>query len=353
MTRYLLMPLRGTPLILAVTFTLLWRCAIWAGALGFAADFLLTSWFFKYCFALLDSVVAGHDELPVLSIEMINPVDEQRPLVQAVICALGFVGCWWVYHGVGPVAGLALGAMLLSALPATVGLLAISDSWLQALSPLAIGRLMRGLGFTYVAVLGVVLGGGLLFYVVETTLDSMLLQIFLAQLIFMAMFCVIGGGIFERRIELQLATRTQDERHRERADRHHAAERAAILDRSYALLRLKRRAEAWTNLQPWIRAHCPPAHPFTEFHVLLEATCGWEDPEIGDRVANEYLARLLTSGETGMALDALGVRLTTNPAFYPAPAAYASRLSELADLAGRRVLSRQLLRNAQARPTPI
>jgi hypothetical protein len=351
MTRYLLMPLRTTPLILVAIFAVLWDFALLAKFTGIPADFILISWFFKYCFVLLDTVVAGHDELPVLSVEMLNPVDEQRPLVQAVICALGFIASWWVYHRYGPVAGLALGAVLLSALPATVGLLAISDSWLHALSPLAIGRVMRGLGLTYVVVLAIVLGGGVLLYVLEMTLDSTLLQLVLAQLIFMAMFCAIGGGIFERRIELQLATRSHAERLAEREDRYHAEARAAVLDRSYALLRLKRRSDAWDNLEPWIRKHCPDAHPFTEYHALLEATCTWDDPVIGDRLANEYLAKLLASGETGMALDALQIRLASNQAFCPAPAAYASRLTELATLAGRKLMSRQLLANATAQRT--
>ena len=348
MTRYLLMPLRSTPLILVATFAVLWDFALAAKVIGIPADFLLTSWFFKYCFVLLDTIVAGRDELPVLSVEMINPVDEQRPLVQAVICALGFIACWWVYHGYGPVAGLALGAVLLTALPATVGLLAISDSWVHALSPLAIARVMKGLGLTYVVVLAIVLGGGVLLYTLELTLDSTLLQLCLAQLAFMAMFCVIGGGIFERRIELQLATRTDEERFAERAERYHAEERAAVLDRSYALLRLQRRSEAWANLEPWIRRHCPDTHPFTEYHALLTATCSWDDPVIGDRVANDYLAKLLANGETGMALDALQIRLASNPTFCPAPPAPAGRLTELATLAGRKAMSRQLLANAAA-----
>ena len=65
MTRYLLMPLRSTPLILVAIFGVLWDFAIMAKFTGIPADFILVSWFFKYCFVLLDSVVAGHEELPV------------------------------------------------------------------------------------------------------------------------------------------------------------------------------------------------------------------------------------------------------------------------------------------------
>lgn len=345
MTRYLLMPLRSTPLILTALFAVLEDLAQSAGYLGIPLYAILLSWFFKYCYVLLDNVVAGEDELPVLSVEMVNPVNEQRPLVQAAICGVGIAACWWIQLAYGQVAALALGALLLCALPATVGLLAISDSWLQALSPLAIVRLIKGLGLTYVGVVGIVLGGGLLLWALETFVHSDLLIAALAQLIVMAMFCVIGGGIFEKRVELQLATRTLEERLAEREDRHHAQERAAVLDRSYSLLRLKRRSEAWENLEPWIRRHCPDTHPFTEYHALLTATCIWDDPVIGDRVANEYLVKLLANGENGMALDALQIRLASNPAFYPAPPQCARRLTELAALAGRKATSRQLLGN--------
>jgi len=350
MTRYLLMPFRAAPLLLVAVFTVLWYYAILGRLFGIFMDLILVSWFFKYCYVLLDSVVAGNDELPVLSVEMLNPVDEQRPLIQAIIVSLGFIACWEAYHAVGPIAGLGLGALLLSALPATIGLLAISDSWLHALSPLAIGRVMKGLGSTYIVVLAVTLGGAVLIVWLARTLDSLLLTLALAQLVLMGIFCFVGGAIFERRVELQLATHTHGERRTARDERHHANDRASVLDRTYALLRLKRRSEAWATLEEWIRQHCPAAHPFTEYHTLLEATCTWDDLLIGDRVTNEYLGKLLVNGETGMALEALEIRLRTNPKFYPDKPAYAARLTELATLSGRKDLHRQLLANAAAQP---
>ena len=350
MTRYLLMPFHAAPLFLVFVLTILWAFFIQFGKLlGIPADFILLSWFFKYCFALLDAVIAGHKDLPVMSVEMVNPVDEQRPLIQAIIVSLGFIASWWVYHTVGPIAGLSLGAVLLAALPATVALLAMSDSWVHALSPLAIGRVMKGLRLKYVGVLALILGGALAILTVALSLDSLLLMLALAQLILLAMFSVIGGAIFENRVDLQLETHTQGERLAERDERHHADARGAVLDRTYALLRLKRRSEAWDHLEGWMRKHCPDSHPFTEYHALQEATCSWDDPVIGDRLTCEYLGKLLANGETGMALEALQIRLDSNPAYYPQGQAYANRLTELVTLSGRKAMSRQLLANAQAR----
>ena len=74
MTRYLLMPFRAAPLMLVVVLTILWTVFIkFGGLLGIPGDFILLSWFFKYCYSLLDAVIAGHKELPVMSVEMLNP----------------------------------------------------------------------------------------------------------------------------------------------------------------------------------------------------------------------------------------------------------------------------------------
>ena len=54
MRRYLLMPFRAAPLILVTVFTVIWAYAIKAKFLGIPADAILVSWFFKYCYVLLD-----------------------------------------------------------------------------------------------------------------------------------------------------------------------------------------------------------------------------------------------------------------------------------------------------------
>src|SRR5215470_4475363 len=89
MIRYFLFPFRAAGVLLVVTFTVgLLICAN-AGLLGIPAGVLFISWFFKYCFVMLDAVIAGAEEPPVLATEMLNPVDEQRPLAQALLIGLG------------------------------------------------------------------------------------------------------------------------------------------------------------------------------------------------------------------------------------------------------------------------
>jgi hypothetical protein len=54
------MPLSATPLILVGTFAVMWWFALHAGYfMGVPLALILVSWFFKYCYVLLDAVVAG------------------------------------------------------------------------------------------------------------------------------------------------------------------------------------------------------------------------------------------------------------------------------------------------------
>ena len=57
MSRYLLMPFHLAPLMLVVILAILWTYLITLGKFfSIPADFLLLSWFFKYCYALLHAV---------------------------------------------------------------------------------------------------------------------------------------------------------------------------------------------------------------------------------------------------------------------------------------------------------
>src|SRR5258708_30947350 len=77
--RYLRLPLHTAPLLVIVIFGLLLTLAEHAGVFGIPALAIVGSWFFKYSFVLLDELIDGRSEPPVLSSEMANPV-EQRPL---------------------------------------------------------------------------------------------------------------------------------------------------------------------------------------------------------------------------------------------------------------------------------
>jgi len=341
--RYLLMPLETAPLLLAGLLAVVQTAIIMGGKL-LALPFMLifASWFFKYCYALLDALAAGETEPPVLSYEMINPLNEQRPLAQLGIVALSAWITWGAWR-VAPVAGVATGAALLAALPATIAVLSMGHSWLQALWPPAIARVIHGMGRVYPLVLGITLGaaaliGALLLWY----LQSVFMIFMLVHLALLLVFSVIGGSIFERRVELGFDTLSRDERRAGRDRRDFEAERGRMLDRAYAALRLKRRQDAWGEIRVWLGTHATGTGALGEYHTLFNAVAAWDDPAIADRVTSQYLDRLLAAGENGQAVDILAIRLGRHPGFRPATPATTVRLRELARFAGRAGLARQL-----------
>src|SRR6516165_1001265 len=83
--RHLLRPVRGGAAALLIVFAILLSLAARAGLIGIPMALILISWFFKYAYILFDHTVHGFDEPPVLDIQMVNPLNEQRPLAQLVI----------------------------------------------------------------------------------------------------------------------------------------------------------------------------------------------------------------------------------------------------------------------------
>jgi len=338
---YLQLPFSLTPLLLVVIFSCCWVLAIRARLTGLLLDIILFSWFFKYCFAFLDAIVAGAEEPPVLSVEMVNPYDEQRPLALFALLLLEGSILASLSRLSVPLA-LVLGVALLALLPANVTLLGVTASLYRMLSPRLLARLIRGWGRNYLwVVLGLIACASAL-YGLWALADSVALLAAGSQLAFLLMFALVGGAVHEHRFALGIDTLTRRERDAARDRREHTAARAAMLDESYALTGLKRRAEAWTLIEGWIARHCPDERGFTEYPALLEASTRWNETEIADRIVDHYLSWLLRRGENGLAVDVLEQRVAANPAFRPLEPARRTRLAELAALAGKRALARAL-----------
>lgn len=358
MIRYLLLPWRPAPLILVGTFTLALGLCIRARWVGILPAILLVSWFFKYCYVLLDAAVAGDEEPPVLAIEMLNPIDEQRPLAQAILIGAGWALASWLGARLGRPALLVSAVLMLAALPASIAVLAMSGNPFRAAYPVALTALARGMGRDYGWLLLAALACGIGLYGLAQTEAPLGLVVASGELALLTLFALIGGAVHENRFALGVPTRTRAERLAEREQREHAAERSRMLDRSFAHVRIGRIGDAWAEIERWTLEHCRdgPAHHAQsneEYAALIESASRWEDPRVADRLVSDHLSRLLAQRETGRALDVLERRLASNPRFRPKSILHATRLRELAALAGRRALHRAIAAgDEQSGPNP-
>src|ERR1700724_1595551 len=117
--QHLIRPTRGGAAGVLIVFAFLLYIAANGGLMGIPLAVIITSWFFKYAYILFDHTVRGFDEPPTLDIQMLNPLDEQRPLAQVAILGLIYAAVVFSQHTIGPVSGMIIAAAAALFLPAS------------------------------------------------------------------------------------------------------------------------------------------------------------------------------------------------------------------------------------------
>jgi hypothetical protein len=346
MIRYLLYPLRSAAVILVIIFTLGWVVVLQARLMGILLALVLLSWFFKYCFILLDALIAGATEPPVLSIEMVNPVDEQRPLAQAVLIAGGALLAFELGKLTFPALGWGVGLVLLLALPASIAVLGMSSNIVRAAWPPELLCVIRGLGRDYVLLLVSIAVVVLLVWTIVRAGAPFWLATAAIQLGFLFIFALVGGALHEHRLELGIEYRSPHERLSDRNERERISERARVMDHAYSKFRVGKPLEGWQEIQSWLTLHGRAADPtdklLLEHRAVLATAAGWDDVRPANRLTDDLVELYLTRRETGRALEVVEERLASNPRYRPKNPTHSTRLAELAAAAGKRALRRQL-----------
>jgi hypothetical protein len=346
--RYLAVPLRTAPLLLIGTFSVLLVLAINARFLGIPLGLILLSWFSKYSFVLMDHVAEGAAEPPVLSIEMVNPLTEQRPMI-LLLMAIGLfyatdAASYWVGHSGALVLMVAVGLIL----PAVVAVQGATGTVVQSLNPRRVLGLIVRLRGDYLLILGFIALVWLFSrFVVESSIGAALplvLRIALLMYAWLATFALIGGVLFERRFDIGLddvntpeswdpgeGDDAPDERTRDRD-----------IDRIYAQWRGGAHANAWNTVLGLVGKS---SDPIAELRWLYQRAAQWPDGRLADRLARELLPRLLAQRSTGEALDLVRERLRKDPRFRPVSSAELLTLVHLARTAGDRATARLLLQD--------
>jgi hypothetical protein len=310
-----------------VVFALLLTIAAKAGLLGIPLAFILTSWFFKYAYILFDHTVWGIDEPPTLDIQMLNPIDEQRPLAQLVILGLIYAGVKYADTRLSAAVAVALAAVAALLLPASVAVLGLERNILKALYPAALARMVRGLGMMYVVVLAVIacfaLGLGLL----GKLALWLPLQLGIAMFAVLSVFSVLGGALYERRNELGLEAWISPERSAERQSLADSQKSAAVVAEAYGQLRVGSHANAWSSLQEWLASR---GNSLKDYRWLCDRLSAWNDPRYANRMTQEYVEKLLSLKQDGEALDTVARRLREDPNFRPKTAAATLHIAQLA-----------------------
>jgi hypothetical protein len=329
--RHLIRPARGGAAAVVVVFAFLLFIAANAGWTGIPLGLLVFSWFFKYAYVLFDHTVRGFDEPPTLDIDMINPVNEQRPLGQVVILGLIYLALKLVQEKLGGSIAIGLGVVFLFFLPASVAVLGLDSNILKAAYPVAWFRVVRGLGWLYGAVLLVIFGYAIALGILGKFALWMPVEVIIGMFAVLSIFSFLGGALYERRDELGIETWVSPERTEALRDKQDLKVNDKIVLDAYGLMRADSHVKSWQVLADWLgsRGHSPE-----DYRWLCQRTVSWDDPRYSTRLTEEYVARLLALKRTGEALDAVTQRLQLDPAFRPKSAADTLGIAQLAARGG-------------------
>jgi hypothetical protein len=328
---HLFRPARGGAAAVVVVFAFLLFMAAQARLVGIPLALLVISWFFKYAYILFDHTVRGFDEPPTLDIQMMNPIDEQRPLGQVVILGLIGYAVYLTYDHFGTAAGIGLAAVCLFFLPASVAILGLESNILKAAFPWYWFSLVRGLGILYGAVLLVILVyavGLRLLWAFDLWLP---LEVVIGMFAVLSVFSFLGGALYERRHELNIETWVSPERTAALEEQQTRRENDKHVHEAYGLMRAGSHVKSFQMLEDWLKSR---GNTPEDYRWLCERTMSWDDPRYVTRLTEELIARLLTLKRTGEALDVVDQRLNLDPTFRPKSAADTLSIAQLAARGG-------------------
>jgi hypothetical protein len=315
--------------------------AMHGGLLALPALALMTSWLLNYCFVLLEATANGAREPPVLAIEMLNPVHEWRPAFQLALVLMLATLLSTVAMFVDGRLASALAVLSFVALPASTAALALSSTIWQSVHPGALWHIARTLGPTYLAIVAIILVYGLVTWWLVAHFVFWWPLCAWIMFAWLSVFTLIGGSLYEHRIELGHQPTDSPERRETRQQAEVSRERGRLMDRIHAQARSGNLAGAWGTIQGELSEQ---HHAFATYDWLLDALSERKDVRLTCRLAQEYLTHALGRDNTRAILIAQrGLAIDSN--FRPRSGAQCLRVAELLRLSGDRRSAQSLLRD--------
>jgi hypothetical protein len=322
-----------------VIFSLAITAGLKVGLFGIPLVLILTSWYLKYSFAILDAATTGTAEPPVLSVEMINPFGERRTVVLLVIVVGVFFASGAARYWFGNIAAVLVGLLAFLVVPGIIAIQGFTGSVVQSLNPAIWFGSVRQLGVGYAKLLAGIAG--------LCVIGGLALQLPLAFAIAGILYCglaiqgLIGGLLFEHRKDDWFDEANLPIRRLSDGDPHLEATRNRFIDALYAEWRNGARQNAWRDV---VSQYEKSDEPLEELRWMYHRIAVWPDPGLANRLAQELVPRLLEMRNHSESFDIVRKRLAADRNFRPIASSDLIRLATLARDVGDRATARALLR---------
>jgi pentatricopeptide repeat protein len=298
--KVLLVPFHVTSLILIGVFSILFTIFDAGGLYGIIAQLIAQIWVVKYCYVLIEHIADGALEPPVMSTDMLSPF-EVRPWVQLAIVVAGTMLCVKIGGG----AGLVLAGVLLTLLPASIAVLGVGEPFYQAVNPLILLRLIRGLGPYYLLILvSIPLYAGILLLMLKFDAWNLALHA-VSIAIEISFFSLIGGCLYLRRHELGFEPSRSPERTAARDEAERVKERARMIDDVFQQARIGKHVEATRPLAKWLSS-LDGATAALDAQFVAGQVLKWDGTAGLNTIGSTLIRHLLRAGRPDAALAVFG-----------------------------------------------
>jgi hypothetical protein len=319
----------------------------YGGAVGLLAlipIYMMMVWLTQFAFTMIDDVANGRREAATASQEMLSPFGDARCWVHPALAA-AIALTLFIFPRVPPTPVLVVAWLLF---PASIGAIAVSSRVFDALNPVAIWQVMRGLGPWYLLLLGgTLLAAVLILWILRSDLWS-LPRIAMAELVLLECYALIGGTLYLRRMELGFEPISTPERVQEQAETERQLRRQRMFDDVYGKLRVRETPKAIDAAREWLEP-LPAIEIQRDMTALLQASRSWTEPKAFANFAQGMITQLLAARQPGLALATAEEATRQAGNFTPSREADVAELGRYAIQTGRKRSARMLLKNFVAR----
>ncbi|MEO6185970.1 MAG: hypothetical protein ABIP38_09700 [Steroidobacteraceae bacterium] len=341
------MPFQMASLLFVALSSLLLALVLAVGAgslptqlLGLLAIMLLMVWLTQFAFALIDDAANGVAETSAATAEMLSPIADPRCWVHPFLIAV--TGGVLFFNPSLPVWPAVAAAVLL--FPASIGATAISGRARDAVNPVAMANLVRGLGRCYVlTVLWIGLCAFAAFIVNGSGMWSVL-RIASLELLLLLVYAFIGGAVYMRRMELGFQPKVSPERTEERLAHERGLERQRMIDGLYRDVRVREPDRAIASMKQWLAA-AAPTDLRSDVLAILTAGASWSEPRGFSQLLRGLIPPLIAMKQLPLAFAAAEAGMSANPAFTPGAESEAIAMIRFAQATGRKRTAVTLLAN--------
>ena len=326
--RVLQVPFNPTCLMLVAIMAVLFTFFEMAGLYGTLGLLILQVWIFKYCYVLIEHLANGRPEVPVLSTEILSPF-EIRPWVQATIIIAASALCW----SIGGRAGTGLGLVFVALLPASIATLGVGERPWNAINPLTLFRVIRGLGPYYPGLIVTMILYVALSLLVSKVSPSAILSNGVDLLLEISFFACIGGAIWFRRQQLGFEPERSPERTAAREETERAKVRAKMVDDVFQQVRLGKHVEATRPLADWLR-NLDGEYATRDSLYVAEQAVRWDYLPALNPIGSTLIRHLMRAGRPDSALAVFRMLRERSPTFTMDSADDLRTLADYADSRG-------------------